>query len=103
MLLTRYICLILLGFSPVLALRKPLFHAKTFRQPQCAKNIRCTAVETGDGGKINVDVEVYLGPSSTADEMEAGCSIEDLGAAIEVSDVRMIQDSMTEFIISHIR
>ena len=84
--------ILLLGLSTVVSLRRPLFYASTrptFRQSQNEKNIRCTAVEGGDyEAKISLDLEAYLGPSSTADDMEAGCSIEDLGAAIEVSDVQ---------------
>jgi hypothetical protein len=82
--------ILLLGLSTVVALHRPLFHASTLptsRQSQNEKNIRCTAVDGGDhDAKISLDLEAYLGPSSTADDMEAGCSIEDLGAAIEVSD-----------------
>lgn len=84
--------ILLLGLSTVVALRRPLFYASTrptCRQSQNGKNIRCTAVEGGDyDAKIGLDLEAYLGPSSTADDMEAGCSIEDLGAAIEASDVQ---------------
>ena len=76
--------ILLLGLSTVVALRRPLFYASTrptCRQSQNGKNIRCTAVEGGDyDAKTGLDLEAYLGPSSTADDMEAGCSIEDLGA-----------------------
>ena len=83
--------ILLLGLSTVVAFRRPLFYASTrptCRQSQNENNVRCTSVEGGDyDAKISLDLEAYLGPSSTADDMEAGCSIEDLGAAIEVSDV----------------
>ena len=83
--------ILLLGLFQVVALRKPLPYARTratYQLLQREKNIRCTPVEEADVDlKINTDVEAYMGPSSSADEMEAGCSIEDLGAVINFKDV----------------
>ena len=82
--------ILLLGLFQVVALRKPLPYARTratYKRLQREKNIRCTPVEADVDLKINTDVEAYMGPSSSADEMEAGCSIEDLGAVINIKDV----------------
>ena len=74
----------------MVALRKTLPYARiraTSQRLQREKDIRCTPLEADIDLKINTDVEAYMGPSSSADEMEAGCSIEDLGAVINVKDV----------------
>ena len=82
--------ILLLGLFQVVALRKTLPYARTratSQRSQREKNINCTPVEADTDLRINTDVEAYMGPSSSADEMEAGCSIEDLGAVINVKDV----------------